>query len=86
MEISLKRDVLGEVKAYGGRILLHDEVEESPGVFLIIPQWEAVNDNDILTPRDVFDLMASEGCKVSCRSCSPGMIWIEGALRSITTA
>lgn len=64
MELNLKRDVLKEVKTYGGRILLHDEIEEQPGVFSIIPQWEPVNESDILTPRDVFDLMASEGFKV----------------------
>lgn len=64
METSLKRDVIREVIASNGRILLHDEVEERPGVFSIIPQWETVNEDDIMTPRDVFDLMAREGFKV----------------------
>lgn len=69
MEINLKRDVVREVIANEGRILLHDEVEERPGVFSIIPQWETVDVDDILTPRDVFDLMAKEGFKVCLESC-----------------
>ena len=64
METRLKRDVIREVSSGGGRILLHDEVEERPGVFSIIPQWETVDEDDIMTPRDVFDLMAREGFKV----------------------
>ena len=64
MEKSLKRDVIREVRANEGMILLHDEIEERPGVFSIIPQWENVTEDDILTPRDVFDLMAKEGFKV----------------------
>ncbi|KAI5118140.1 hypothetical protein M0805_001739 [Coniferiporia weirii] len=65
MEINLKRDVIREVIANGGRILLHDEVEERPGVFSIIPEWESVSEDDILTPRDVFDLMGKEGFKIN---------------------
>ena len=64
MEKNLKRDVIREVIANEGRILLHDEVEERPGVFSIVAQWENVDTDDILTPRDVFDLMAKEGFKV----------------------
>ena len=64
MEIEMKRDVIREVLAGSGRILLHDEVEERPGVFSIIPQWEDVSVDDILTPRDVFNLMVKEGFKV----------------------
>ena len=65
MEKNLKKDVIREVRANEGRILLHDEVEERPGVFSIIPEWETVTEDDILTPRDVFNLMAKEGFKVS---------------------
>ena len=64
METRLKQDVIREVSSGGGRILLHDEVEERPGVFSIIPQWETVSEDDIMTPRDVFDLMGREGFKV----------------------
>lgn len=64
MEISLKRDVIKELLGNEGQLLLHDEVEEQPGVFSIIPQWETVSEDDILTPRDVFELMTKEGYKV----------------------
>ena len=64
MEIKLKRDVLRELRKNEGRLLLHDEVEERPGVFTILPQWEVVDYDDVLTPRDVFELMAKEGFKV----------------------
>jgi hypothetical protein len=65
MEESFKRDVINEVRAGDGRILLHDEVEERPNVFAIVPLWVNVSEEDIMTPRDVFNLMAKEGYKVS---------------------
>jgi hypothetical protein len=64
MEDSFKRDILREVRQGGGRILLHDEVEERPGVFSIIPIWEVVEEKDIMTPRDVFDLIVTQGYRV----------------------
>jgi hypothetical protein len=64
MEERFKKDVLRELRQGNGRILLHDEVEDRPGVFSIIPIWETVSEDDILTPRDVFILMAKEGYKV----------------------
>jgi hypothetical protein len=65
MEQNFKMDVLRELRAGDGRILLHDEVEDRPGVFSIVPQWETVSEEDIMTPRDVFDLMSQEGFKAS---------------------
>ncbi|KAG1804399.1 inositol hexakisphosphate-domain-containing protein [Suillus subaureus] len=65
MEERLKKDVIREVRMGNGRILLHDEVEERPGVFSIIPIWETVDEDDIMTPRDAFDLMAKEGFKIN---------------------
>ncbi|KAH8826577.1 inositol hexakisphosphate-domain-containing protein [Flagelloscypha sp. PMI_526] len=66
MEKSFKKDVLQELRASeDGRILLHDEVEERPGVFSIIPIWETVSEEDILTPRDVFDIVVQEGYRVN---------------------
>jgi hypothetical protein len=44
MEKSLKKDVIRELITGKGRILLHDEVEERPGVFSIIPIWENVEE------------------------------------------
>jgi Inositol hexakisphosphate len=71
MEENLKRDVIREVRAGHGRILLHDEVEERPNVFSIIPLWETVSEEDIMTPGDVFKLMTKEGYNVSIR---PGKV------------
>jgi hypothetical protein len=65
MEERFKKDVIREVRMGNGRILLHDELEERPGVFSIIPIWETVDEEDIMTPRDVFDLMAKEGFKIN---------------------
>ncbi|KAG1726694.1 inositol hexakisphosphate-domain-containing protein [Suillus paluster] len=65
MEERFKKDVIREVRMGDGRILLHDEVEERPGVFSIIPIWETVDEDDIMTPRDVFNLMAKEGFKIN---------------------
>lgn len=64
MEFSLKKDVLRELRAGDGRILLHDEVEVRPGHFDIVPLWESVEEADIMTPRDVFQLMKMEGYNV----------------------
>lgn len=64
MEKNLKRDVQREAIAGEGRILLHDEVEDAPGQFTITPQWETVSVDEIMTPRDVFELVAKEGYKV----------------------
>ncbi|KAJ7285370.1 inositol hexakisphosphate-domain-containing protein, partial [Mycena rebaudengoi] len=63
MEESFKKDVLRELKANAGRVLLHDEVEDRSG-FSIVPLWETVSEADILTPRDVFNLMAKEGFNI----------------------
>ncbi|KAG2107438.1 inositol hexakisphosphate-domain-containing protein [Suillus discolor] len=65
MEERLKKDVIREVRMGDGRILLHDELEERPGVFSIIPIWETVEEADIMTPRDVFNLMAKEEFKIN---------------------
>ncbi|KAI0255159.1 inositol hexakisphosphate-domain-containing protein [Lactifluus subvellereus] len=64
MEESFKRDVIREVRAGPGRILLHDEVEERPNVYSLVPLWENVSEEDIMTPEDVFKLMAKEGYKI----------------------
>jgi hypothetical protein len=65
METKLKKDVLKEVRAGGGRILLHDEVEDRPGVFTIVPIWEHVEESDIMTPQQVFESAVKEGYKVN---------------------
>ncbi|KAJ3797672.1 inositol hexakisphosphate-domain-containing protein [Lentinula aff. detonsa] len=64
MERNFKKDVIRELRSGKGRILLHDEIEERPGVFSIIPIWETVAEEDILTPRDVFNSIVKEGFKI----------------------
>ncbi|GAA5826021.1 hypothetical protein JCM11251_000094 [Rhodosporidiobolus azoricus] len=62
-EEELKRDLLRERKRTGGQVLLHDEIEED-GKFTVTAMWEDVREEDILTPREVFAMMQSEGYKV----------------------
>lgn len=64
MEQNFKKDILWELRQGNGRILLHDEVEERPGVFSIIPIWEVVDEGGIMTPRDVFESVVKEGYQV----------------------
>jgi hypothetical protein len=64
IEISLKRDVIRELYDNDGKLLLHDEMETEPGTFEIVPQWVKVTEDDILTPREVFDMIINEGYKV----------------------
>lgn len=61
MEASFKRDVLDEIARDDGRILLHDEVETSPGNFSIIPVWENVGPGDIKTPKELYQDVQREG-------------------------
>jgi Inositol hexakisphosphate len=65
MEVNFKHDVIQEVQAGDGHILLHNEVEERPNVFSIVPLWENISGDDIMMPGNVFHLMAKEGYKVS---------------------
>ncbi|CAE6436067.1 unnamed protein product [Rhizoctonia solani] len=64
MEVNLKKDIEREMIHFDGRVLLHDEVETQPGSFDITAQWEPVTIQDIMTPRDVFRLVADEGYRV----------------------
>jgi len=64
MENNMKKDLQDEVQANMGKILLHDELEDPPGVYTITPQFETISEKDIMTPREMFDLMIAEGYKV----------------------
>ncbi|KAG6871396.1 hypothetical protein C0992_011050, partial [Termitomyces sp. T32_za158] len=64
MEESFKKDVLRELRESDGRILLHDELEERPGNFSIVPIWETVSEDEILTPKDVIDTIKREGYRI----------------------
>ncbi|GAA5966606.1 hypothetical protein JCM21900_001467 [Sporobolomyces salmonicolor] len=63
MEAELKRDLLRERESTGGKVLLHDEIEEN-GSFTVTAMWEEVQPEDILTPLEVFAMMEAEGLKV----------------------
>ncbi|BGP13466.1 hypothetical protein JCM10213v2_001386 [Rhodosporidiobolus nylandii] len=62
-EDELKQDLLREREKTGGKVLLHDEIEDD-GKFTITASWEEVAEEDILTPREVFELMQKEGFRV----------------------
>uniref|UniRef100_A0A0K3CRK6 BY PROTMAP: gi/472580415/gb/EMS18219.1/ metal ion binding protein [Rhodosporidium toruloides NP11] gi/647403677/emb/CDR49761.1/ RHTO0S32e00298g1_1 [Rhodosporidium toruloides] n=1 Tax=Rhodotorula toruloides TaxID=5286 RepID=A0A0K3CRK6_RHOTO len=63
MEAELKKDLLREREQTGGKVLLHDEIEEN-GSFTVTAMWEDVKAEDILTPREVFKIMQDEGFQV----------------------
>lgn len=44
MEGALKKDLLRESQMNGGKILLHDEIQEADGSFTIIAAWEEVGE------------------------------------------
>lgn len=65
MEESLKQDVIREIEKYDGRILLHDEsVNEKTGQFDLFPIWETVSKEDVLTPKEMYQLVVREGYRV----------------------
>jgi len=64
MEKSLKQDLIRELRAGNGRVLVHDEIEDPPGNFTITALWETIEEKDVLTPRDVFERMREEGYRV----------------------
>ena len=73
METNFKNDVLRELREGNGRILLHDEVEERPGTFSIIPIWEEVEEHEIMTPQNVINLITKLGYRVSWFLCLPDL-------------
>lgn len=60
MEATLKEDVLREIRQSGGRMLLHDEVETKPGVYEVVPIWEQVGEDDVMTPSELYDKVEAE--------------------------
>lgn len=64
MEVAMKQDALKELRHSEGRLLLHDEVETKPGCYEIIPIWETCQESDIMTPRELYESVISEGYKV----------------------
>lgn len=64
MEVQLKEDVVAEIRRGEGRILLHDEVETKPGCYEIIPIWETVEEDEVMTPRELYDGVIREDYQV----------------------
>jgi hypothetical protein len=62
-EKKFKQDVLTEI-AETGRILLHDEIETTPGSFEVVPIYETVQDHEVMTPRELYEQVQSEGFNV----------------------
>lgn len=60
MEVTLKEDVLREIRKSGGRMLLHDEVETKPGVYEVVPIWEEVREDEVMTPRELYKRVEDE--------------------------
>lgn len=60
METALKQDVLQEIQRGDGRLLLHDEVQTKPGVFEVIPIWETVKADEVMTPREMYEGVIDE--------------------------
>jgi hypothetical protein len=64
MEEALKQDVLREIRSGDGKLLLHDEVETKPGTYEIIPIWEAVEESDVMTPKELYKMVTDEAYNV----------------------
>lgn len=79
MEETLKQDVLREIRSGDGKLLLHDEVETKPGNYEIIPIWEAVEESDVMTPKELYKMVMDEAYNVDYQRVavvSPSLILI----------
>jgi hypothetical protein len=64
MENTLKDDVLREIRASEGKLLLHDEMETKPGTYEIVPIWETIEEKDVMTPREMYEEVQKEKYQV----------------------
>lgn len=64
MEMQLKEDVLKEIRNGNGKLLLHDEVEIKPGVYEVIPIWETVEPENVMTPKELYQQVENEHYQV----------------------
>lgn len=60
MESQLKADVLKEIREQGGKLLLHDEMETKPGTYEVVPVWETVEEENVMTPLELYQDVQSE--------------------------
>lgn len=63
LEERLKSDVIAEIDAFQGRVLLHTESAEKE----VVPVWETVGANDVHSLRDVMDDVAMRESGVTLR-------------------
>jgi len=61
MEVRLKRDILNEAGRYEGKFLIHDENNDGK----TFEAWEPVNEETVMTPREVYKRLGEEGFPVS---------------------
>jgi hypothetical protein len=78
METALKQDVLQEIQRGDGRLLLHDEVQTKPGVFEVIPIWETVKADEVMTPREMYEGVIDEQYHVDYLRVAIVSNWIYG--------
>jgi len=64
METTLKDDVLKEIREHNGKLLLHDEMETKPGIFEVVPIWEEVDEEDVMTPKELYQRVINESYRV----------------------
>jgi hypothetical protein len=63
LEERLKSDVIAEIDAFQGRVLLHTESAEKE----VVPVWETVGADDVRSLRDVMDDVAMRESGVTMR-------------------
>ncbi|EEB97138.1 hypothetical protein MPER_03599 [Moniliophthora perniciosa FA553] len=51
LEERLRDDVISELNAFGGRLLLHSETEDGT----VIPVWEDVQPSDVVVLKDIME-------------------------------
>ncbi|KAI9099760.1 inositol hexakisphosphate-domain-containing protein [Phlyctochytrium arcticum] len=56
METRLKSDTMAELSSYENQLLLHNETSDGS----VVPQWEDCLPTDVLTLKEVFDLVRQE--------------------------
>ncbi|CAK9780633.1 hypothetical protein CC85DRAFT_329266 [Cutaneotrichosporon oleaginosum] len=65
MELQLKADVIKEIREGTGKLLLHDEVETKPGMYEVVPVWETVEEENVMTPLELYQQVLDEGYHVN---------------------
>lgn len=64
MEVKMKQGALRELSRYDGNLLLHEEIIAQDDKPVLVPFWEKVSDNQVLTPHDVYFHIAQDGYDV----------------------